>query len=149
MIEQQLDVDLKAALLGGDKVTATTIRGLKSTLLYAKVAAKTRDTLPDEQVIEIFRKEAKKRQESADLFRQGGNQEKAEAELAEKQLIEKYLPAQLDDEAVASIVDEVIAELGATDSSMMGRIIGGVKAKTGAAADGSVIARIVKEKLSA
>lgn len=149
MIEQQLDVDLKKALLNGDKVTATTIRGLKSTLLYAKVAAKTRDVLPDEQVIELFRKEVKKRQESADLYVKGGSQERADAELAEKALIEQYLPAQLNDEAISKIIDEVIVNFDTNDKSVMGKLIGAVKAKAGASADGAAVARLVKERLQA
>jgi uncharacterized protein YqeY len=148
MLEQRLEADIKAALLAGDSVKATTLRGLKANILSAKVAAGTRGTdMPDDEIIAIFGKEAKKRQESADLFKQGGNLEKAEAELAEKALIEAYLPEQMDEAAIAALVDEVISATGAQGMQAMGQVIGAVKAKTGASADGSVIARLVKERL--
>lgn len=150
MLEQRLEQDIKAALLAGDSAKVTTLRGLKAAILSVKVAAGTRGTdLPDTEIITLFSKEAKKRQESADLFRQGGNDTMADAELTEKALIETYLPAQLDEAAIAEVVDAVIAELGATDAKSMGPVIGAVKAKTAGAADGGVIARLVKERLSA
>jgi uncharacterized protein YqeY len=149
MLEGKLQQDLKAALLAGDKVKATTLRGLKSTLLYAKVAQGKRDEgLSDEEVIALLSKEAKKRQESADLYIQGGSQERADAELAEKALIESYLPAQLSEAEVREIVESVIAQTGASGMADMGRVIGMVRAKAGATADGALIARLVKERLA-
>ena len=149
-LEQTIDQDVKAALLGGDKVTAGTLRGLKAALLSVKVEQGKRETgLTDDEVIAVLGKEAKKRQESADLFAQGGNQEKADAELTEKALIEKYLPAQLSEEEITNLVDEAIAATGASGPQGMGQVIGAVKSKAGASADGAVIARIAKERLSA
>lgn len=148
MLEQRLEQEIKAALLAGDSVKATTLRGLKATLLNVKVAEGTRDqAMADDQVITIFSKEAKKRQESADLYVQGGNQPMADAELAEKALIETYLPAQLDEATIAAVVDQTIAELGVSGMQAMGQVIGAVKAKTAGAADGGIIARLVKERL--
>lgn len=149
MLEQRLEADIKAALLAGDSIKVTTLRGLKAAILSIKVANGSRGSeLPDDQIITIFSKEAKKRQESADLYVQGGNQARADAELTEKALIETYLPAQLDAAAIILIVDAVIAEQGATDMKAMGTVIASVKAKTAGAADGGVIARMVKERLS-
>lgn len=147
MLKSQLDQDLKSAMLSGDKTLVTTLRGLKSAILYAEVEKKLRDTgLSDDEIVSLFAKEAKKRQESAELFKQGGNNEKAEAELAEKAIIEKYLPAQLSDEELTKIVDEYIANLQAT-SAQMGQVIGAVKNKVGANADGARVAALVKERL--
>ncbi|MDB5169891.1 MAG: hypothetical protein JWN82_287 [Candidatus Saccharibacteria bacterium] len=149
MLEQRLEQEIKAALIGGDSVKVTTLRGLKSVLLNVKVAEGTRDTpMSDDQIIAIFSKEAKKRQESADLYVQGGNQPMADAELTEKALIETYLPAQLDEAAIAAVVDATITELGVSTMQGMGQVIGTVKVKTAGAADGGVIARLVKERLS-
>lgn len=149
-IRQQLDDDLKAALLAGEKVRVDAIRGLKSTILYADVAAKKRDTggISDAEILGLFAKEAKKRQESADLYVKGGSQERAGKELTEKALIEAYLPAQLSDEELTKIVDEVIAAQGASGPQAMGQVIGAVKAKVGSAADGSKIAQLAKERLN-
>ena len=149
MLEQLLEQDIKAALLAGDSVKVTTLRGLKSALLSAKVADGSRGTdMSDEKVITIFAKEAKKRQESIDMYVQGGNQPMADAESVEKALIETYLPAQLDEAAIKAVIEDVVAATGAADMSQMGPTIAAVKAKTSGAADGAVIARLVKERLA-
>jgi uncharacterized protein YqeY len=117
--------------------------------LYAKVAAGSRDQMLDDSVVQgIFAKEAKKRQESADLYRQGGNTDKAEAELAEKAIIERYLPTQLSEAELIPIIDGVIADIGANGPAQMGQVIGAVKKQSGASADGALVARLVKERLS-
>lgn len=146
-LEQQLEQDIKDALLSGDKTRATTLRGLKAVLLNVKVAAGKRESgLDDEEVLKVFGKESKKRQESADLYKQGGDQTRADAELTEKAVIDAYLPAQLSEAEIVSLVDEVINQTAA-GSAALGQVIGQVKAKAGAQADGATIARIVKEKL--
>ncbi len=147
-LKSQIDADLKTAMLAGDKTLVTTLRGLKAAILNTEVAEGSREEgLSDDKIITLFQKEAKKRQESADLYVQGGNQEKAEAEAAEKAVIEKYLPAQMSEEELAGLVGEAIVNIGASGIQQMGQVIGAVKAKAGAAADGAVIARLVKEKL--
>ncbi len=149
MLEQQIEQDLKAALLGGDRIKTDTLRGLKSALLYAKVEKGKKETgLSRDEEIAVLSKEAKKRSESAELYLKGGSQEKASAELKEKEIIDKYLPAQLSEAEIGRIVDSVIGELGASDMSAMGKVIAAVKEKTAGSADGSVIAKAVKEKLS-
>ena len=149
-LRQQLDDDVKAALLAGDSLRTDTVRGLKSVILYADVAAKKRDTggISDEEILGLFAKEAKKRQESADLYVKGGSPERAEKELAEKAIIESYLPAQLSEAEVAEVIDAIIAEQDAEGPQAMGKVIGAVKTKLGSAADGSMIAKLVKERLN-
>jgi uncharacterized protein YqeY len=148
-LEATLQNDLKTAMLAKDERTVAVLRMVKSTLLYAKVAAGSRDEeMADEAVQELLAKEAKKRQESADLYVRGGNAEKAEAELAEKAIIERYLPEQLGDDEIRAMIDTVITEMGTADMSKMGQVIGAVKAKAGTSADGAVVARLVKERLS-
>lgn len=148
MLKQQLEQDLKTALLAGDKDKATVLRSLKSVILYAEVAAGVRDKgLDDAVIIALFAKEAKKRQESAELYRQGAAEQRAAAELWEKEIIESYLPEQLSDEELASIVEDTIKSLNASGSQLMGQVIAAVKQKIGASADGSRIAAMVKERL--
>jgi len=148
-LRQQLNDDIKAAMLNGDTLRLEALRGLKTVILYADVAAKKRDTggIADEEVIGLFAKEAKKRQDSADLYVQGGSQERADKELAEKAIIESYLPAQLSETELTALIDEAIAAQGASGPQAMGKVIGAVKAKAGNTADGSLIARLVKERL--
>jgi uncharacterized protein YqeY len=148
MLKQQLEQDLKTALLAGDKDRVITLRGLKSVILYAEVAKGSREEgLSDEDILTLFAKEAKKRQESADLYVKGDRQEKADAELAEKAIIEAYLPKQLSDEELAQIVDEVVGSFESPTPQLMGQIIGKVKQATEGRADGSRIAQLVKERL--
>lgn len=148
-IKEQIEKDLKTAMLAGDKTLATTLRGLKSVILYAEVANGSRESsgLNDDEIIELFSKEVKKRQESADLFVRGGNQEKADAELEERKVIEKYLPQQLNDDELRSIVETVSSEMGGITQQTMGQAIGKVRELTKGSADGAKIAQFVKEKI--
>ncbi len=146
-LKSQIEDDIKTAMLAGDKTLVTTLRGLKSAILNIEVAKGARETgLPDSEVIDILVKEAKKRQESADMYAQGNSADRAAAELEEKSVIEKYLPKQLTEDEIKQIVENVTAEIGSTPQQM-GQIIGAVKAKTAGAADGALIARLVKEKI--
>jgi hypothetical protein len=146
--KDRINKDIKTALLGGDKARAEVLRGLKSAILYVEVAKGLRDTgLPESEILTVLAKEAKKRQESADLYTQGGNAERASAELSEKAIIEEYLPTQLSEDAINAVLDEIVAETGAVTKETMGKTIGALKQKTEGAADGAVIARLVKERI--
>lgn len=148
MLKQQIEQDLKKALLGGDRGKATVLRGLKSVILYAEVEKGIRDKgLDDEAIVGLLAKEAKKRQESADLYQKAGETDRSNAELQEKAIIEEYLPKQLSDEQLTEIIDEVIAGLDASGPQAMGQAIGQVKQKVAGQADGARIAQIVKERL--
>jgi uncharacterized protein YqeY len=148
-IKQQIEQDVKQAMLAGDKVLVTTLRGLKSVILYAEVAANKREEgLDDEEVTTLLSKEAKKRDESAALYDQGGSVQRAAAERQEKAVIEKYLPKQLSDTELSTIVDEVVSSIGGVTQQTMGQTIGAVRAKVGSQADGGRIAAAVKAKLS-
>ena len=147
-MQEQIERDLKSALLAGDKTTAETLRNLKSAILNEAISQNARDTgLSDEHIQKILVKESKKRQEAADLYTQGGSQDRADAELAEKAIIDGYLPEQLSESEVAKIVQQEIAVAGRPTMQDMGKIIGAVKAKTGGQADGALIAKLVKEGL--
>lgn len=148
-IKDRLVADVKASMLAGDTLRLETLRGLKSTILYAEVAAGKRESgLEDSEIEALFAKEAKKRQESADLYVQGGAQDKADKELSEKAIIEEYLPEQMSEADIMQLVEKTIAELGVSGAQAMGQVIGRVKAAAGSSADGALIAKIVKEKLA-
>lgn len=147
-LKAQIEQDLKTALLAGDKILVTTLRGLKSAVLYAEVAAGKRDEgLSEDVMIDILRKELKKRHESAELYKQGGNQDREQAELKEAEVIEKYLPAQLNDEELAALLDKAMGELGGLSQQNMGQLIGKVKQLSNGSIDGSRIAQAVKARL--
>ena len=147
-IKAQLDADLKNALLSGERFEANTLRGLKAAVLNEEVSQGKRDEgLADSEIEKIIAKEVKKRNESIKIYTEAGRQELVDEETKEAEILSRYLPTQLSEEEIKKVIDEVIAELGASGPQAMGQVIGAVKAKLGNAADGSLIARIVKENL--
>jgi uncharacterized protein YqeY len=148
MLKQQIDQDLKEALLKGNKDLVMTLRGLKSVILYAEVEQGKREAgLGDDEVTRLLAKESKKRQESADLYKQGGDEVRAVKELEEKKAIDVYLPQQLSDEALKELINAVVTELQVSSPQAMGQVIGAVKQRSQGAADGTRIAQFVKERL--
>jgi uncharacterized protein YqeY len=146
MLKDKLTADIKTALLAGDKFTAEVLKSLKSAILYEEVAQKVREQgLADDKIEVVLAREAKKRAESADLYAKAGQQDRADSELREKEIIERYLPEQLSDDDLAKIVADAVAELG--EGAHMGQVIGAVKAKVGTSADGARVAAAVKAKL--
>lgn len=148
MLLTRINDDVKAAMRAGDTARLECLRGLKSVILYAEVAAGKRDTGLDDAEIEVLiAKEAKKRQESADLYQQGGSQERADKELAEKAILEGYLPAQMSEAELANVIDDAIAQVKPQGMQQMGQVIAQVKSTVGTSADGALIAKLVKERL--
>lgn len=147
-LKEQIDADLKTAMLARDEFTTTTLRGLKAAILNEEVAKGARDTgLADEAIEQLIAREAKKRDEAASLFEQGGNLQSADKERAEKKLLGAYLPEQLSEAEVTVLVDAAVADIQPEGMKDMGRVIGAVKAKAGNTADGALIAKLVKERL--
>ena len=148
-LKQRIADDLKAALLSGDRFSAETLRGLKAAILNEEVAqGKRGEGLSDAEVEQIVAKEVKKRNESAAIYDQNNRQDAAEDERREADILGNYMPQQLGEAELKTIVDVKIEELKAVDMKMMGQVIGAVKKEVGNAADGSMIARLVKEALN-
>lgn len=148
-LKDQIQNDLKAALLGGDRFSGDVLRGLKAAILNEEVAAGKRDEgLGDDEIEKVIAREVKKRNESATLYDQNDRSELADNERKEIEVLSKYLPEQLSEEKLREIVAAKIAELGASGAQSMGQVIGAVKQQVGTAADGATLARIVKELLT-
>jgi uncharacterized protein YqeY len=140
--------DMKAALLGGHRFEGDTLRNLKAAILNEEVAQGKRDEgLDDAEVEKIIAREVKKRRESIKLYEENNRPELAEPEKEEIAVLEKYLPQMMSEADITTLVDSVIAGMGDVSMAQMGQVIGTVKAKAGNAADGALVARIVKEKL--
>ena len=139
---------LKEAMLAKDAAKTSTIRMITAKLKDVDIAARPSgvDKVPDDQVISMLRGMVKSRRESVELYKQGGRQELVEKELAEIAVIESFLPQQLDDAAIAAMVDAAIAEAGATSVKDMGKVMAALK-KHGAALDMSRANPLVKAKL--
>lgn len=148
-IKQSIEADIKSALLGGEKEKVTILRTIKSVILEAEIATHKRDEgLSDPEIIGLLSKESKKRQDSATLYRSVGEAEREATELKEQLLINSYLPDQISDEELNSLVDDAITELGqAVSLQVMGKVIGIVRSKSEGKAEGSRIAAAVKAKI--
>ena len=147
-LKQRIESDMKAALLGGDRFVGETLRNLKAAILNEEVAQGKRDSgLDDATVEQIIAKEVKKRNEAAALYDQNMRQDSADEERREAEVLGRYLPEQLSEAELKTVVDAKVTELGATDAKMMGQVIGAVKKEVGNTADGAMIAKLVKEAL--
>jgi hypothetical protein len=150
-LKSRLQDDLTAAMKAGDDLTKSTLRMLLAAVMNAEVAGKEAVTLNDAQVIAVLRSEGKKRVESAEVYEQAGRTELAAKERAELSVIEKYLPAAMDEAALRGVVDEEVAKAaaaGQTGPKAMGAVIKAVKERVGEGADGAAIAAAVKSALS-
>jgi uncharacterized protein YqeY len=150
MIKSKLDQDLKSAMLAGDKRLVSVLRGIKSAILYVEIAEDKRGSgLSDKSINDILQKESKKRSDTIQIYETAGEKEKAAAERYEQDVINGYLPKQLTDQELESIIDRVIDDLPDKPTMQsMGSIIADVKDKTNGTADGSAIAKLVREKIS-
>lgn len=147
-MQEQLEKDLKEAMLAGDKTKAETLRGIKSNILNEAIAQGVKDQgLADGEIEKVLSKESKKRAEAAELYQKAGETARAEAEQAEKAIIDGYLPEQVDEAAIETAVKAEIAKLDSPTMADMGKIIGAVRGSLGAGADGGTIARLVKAEL--
>jgi uncharacterized protein YqeY len=143
----QINADLKTAMLARDEFTTTTLRGLKSAIGYEEVAKGKRDTgLTDDEILAVTQKQVKQRDDAIALYEQAGDSNRADKETKEREILSQYLPTPLTDDELRDIIDRTIADGGFTASDM-GRVIGAVKAAAGARADGGRIAAMVKELL--
>jgi Uncharacterized conserved protein len=148
-LNEQIQNDMKAALLGGDRFVGEVLRNLKAAILNEEVASGKRETgLDDEAIEKIITREVKKRNESASMYDENGRPELAENERKEAAVLATYLPQQLSEDEIREIAKTVIEAMDNVGPSLMGQVIGGVKAKVGSAADGATVARVVKELLN-
>ncbi|PID33359.1 GatB/YqeY [Candidatus Saccharibacteria bacterium] len=148
-LKQRISDEMKAALLGGDRFRGDVLRGIKASILNEEVAKGKREAgLDDAEVEALLTRELKKRRESAEIYHQNGRQELAEKEEQEMAILKDFLPEQMSEADISKMADEIIAEIGATGPQQMGQVIGAIKAKAGATADGATVAKIVKEKLT-
>jgi uncharacterized protein YqeY len=150
-LQEQLQRDLTASMKARDEVATSTLRMLRAALMNASVAGTEAIRLTDDQVVDVLRSEAKKRSEAADVYAAAGREESASKELAERAVIERYLPAAMDDDELQAIVAEEVARAaaqGATGAKGTGVVIKAVRERAGAGADGARIAALVKASLT-
>lgn len=148
-LKQRLHDDLTAAMKGRDELVTSTLRLTLTAITKEEVAGKEARRLSDDEVLQVIGREAKKRREAAEAFEQGGRKESAERELAEGEVLARYLPRQLDDAELAGIVSAAIKESGAEGPRAMGAVMKIVNPKVTGLAEGGRVAAEVKRQLAA
>ena len=138
--------DLTTAMKVRDKFKLDVIRMLKTAVQNEQIAKM--HELSDDEILTVIKREVKKRESSKEEYEKYGKLETVESLTKEIEILSVYLPEEMSDEALMTVIDETIAEVGATSIKEMGIVIKTVSAKVGAAADMSKVSKIVKEKLS-
>jgi len=150
MLKDTIQNDLKNAMLAKDESKLSTIRMLKSALQYFEIQKGGAGyTATDEDVVEVVGREIKKRKESIELYEKGNRQELADKEKEELEMLSVYLPEQLSEDEIRSLIDEAISATGASQMSDMGKVMGILSPKIKGKADGGMVSSIVREKLGA
>ncbi len=148
MLFDQISEDIKAAMKARDKVALDALRNIKKVFLEAKTAPGANDTLEDADALKILQKLAKQGKESAQTFIANNRQDLADNELAQVEVIERYLPKALTPEEIEAAVKAIIAETGAQGMKDMGRVMGLASKQLAGRADGRAISEIVKKLLA-
>jgi uncharacterized protein len=104
--------------------------------------------LSDEEELQVLQRERKRRVEAAEAYRSGGHEDRAEAEERELAILEEFMPEPLSEDEIEDIVDDAIAEVGATSMADLGRVMADVMPQIAGRADGSVVSQLVREKLA-
>jgi uncharacterized protein len=147
-LKEKLRGDMIAALKRKDDLRLGTLRMALSAITNEEVAGKSARELSDEEVLKVLAREAKKRREAAEAFDGAGRAELADKERAEGAVLDEYLPAQLTDEAVATIVHDAIAATGAAGPQAMGQVMKEVTPKIAGQAEGGRVAAEVRRQLA-
>ena len=124
------------------------LRAVKSALLMAQTETGSKKELSEDEEIKLLQKLVKQRKDSAAIYQEQGRADLAEPELEQAAVIERFLPAQLSADEVAAVVDDVIADTGASSMADMGKVMGEANKRLAGQADGKTIAAIVKQRLS-
>ncbi len=143
---EQLQAEIKTAMLAKNAGRLGTLRLLKSAIGYAQIEKKT-ESLPDAEIVAIVQKEVKKRRDSIEQFTAGGRPELAAIETSEISVLETFLPQQLSPEELEQLVRATIQELGATSKKEMGPVMKAVQAKAAGRAEGKTISGLVGKLL--
>jgi hypothetical protein len=147
-LQQQVMEALKVAMKAKDTQSLEALRAVKSALLLAQTATGSKEEISEAEELKILQKQVKQRKDSASIYIEQGRNDLADPELAQAAVIEQFLPAQMGEDQIAKIVDEIIAETGASSMKDMGRVMGMANSKLAGKADGKTISTVVKSRLS-
>lgn len=149
MTKQQISEDLKKSMLARDELRTSTLRMLISAIGYYEIekgGAGYKAT--DEDVMAVIQKQAKQRQDSIEQFKNAGRQELVDKETKELEIVQTYMPAQMGEDEVKKLVDDAVAKSGAASIQDIGKVMGILMPQVKGKADGRLVSKLVKEKLS-
>ena len=142
----RLEGELKDAMVARDAARRNTLRLILASLRGAE--KELQRPLHDDEELQVLQRERKRRREAAEGFRSGGREDQADAEERELAVLEEFMPEPLSEEDLEEIVDDAIAEVGATSMRDFGRVMADVMPQVSGRADGSAVSQLVKEKLA-
>ncbi|MDE5955852.1 MAG: GatB/YqeY domain-containing protein [Bacteroidales bacterium] len=147
-LEKQIQADMVAAMKAKETVRLASLRAIKAAILLAKTAEGGTGEVSDQDIVKLIQKLVKQRKESAQQYSDAGRPELAENELAEAAAMEVYLPKQLSEAEVEAELVKIIAEVGASKPSDMGKVMGVATKRLAGLADGRLISATVKKLLA-
>lgn len=149
MLHEQIESDLKAALKSGEKERAGVLRFLIAAMKNHQIELKNKDKeyLSDEETAAVVRRQVKQRKDSIVEYQKGARADLAEKEKEELGILEKYLPAQIDEEKIREVVKAKMSELDVSDKAGFGKLMGAVMQKLKGEADGDAVKKVVEEEL--
>lgn len=147
-LKQQIDADIKKAMLAKNKEELEALRSIKSLILLAETEKGGSDDLSTEAEKKLLMKAAKQRKESADIFAEQNRKDLAERELQQLEVINRYLPKQLSEEEITANLTQIIKDVDAKGPQDMGKVMGVATKKLAGQAEGKVISDLVKKLLS-
>jgi hypothetical protein len=148
-LTEQIDADLKAAMLARDEVRKLTVRSIKKEIIEARTAPGASGEVSDDDVLKILAKLLKQRKDSATIYSQQGRPELAANELAEAAVIEGYLPSQFSAEELRDALKVIISQTGAQGPKDMGKVMGVASKQLAGKVEGRVLSEAVKQLLNA
>jgi uncharacterized protein YqeY len=147
-LKQQIDSDIKSAMLAKNKEELMALRSIKSLILLAETEKGVSAEISSEAESKLLMKAAKQRKESAEIFQKEGRDELAQKELLELEVISRYLPKQMSEDEVTAEVKKIIEQVGAKGPQDMGKVMGTATKQLAGKADGKMISEIVKKILA-
>jgi uncharacterized protein YqeY len=148
MLKDTITTDLATAMKARDQVAVETLRVLNAAIRNFEIDKQESDEATDEEIVVIIQKEAKKRREAIELYKQGNRDDLVKQESYELETLQKYLPEQLSNETIEQLVKKAIEQTGASSPQDMGKVMGALMPKVKGKADGKVVNQIVRTVLS-
>lgn len=144
----KIDQDIKQAMLGKQEVKLRGLRAIKSALLLARTEKGASEDLSEETETRVLQKLVKQRKESADIYKAQNRPDLYQIEADEMEVIESYLPKQMDRNEIESYLKDLINRVGATSVKDMGKVMGAANKELAGKADGKTISEVVKQLLT-